>query len=97
MWDEMPEILRLRALLLVDDTDKFIEAYNNLTCESFGNLATIGPCLTSLLSAQRRVFVAVGMPGLFATTHRSERPARKESHRSCRSSGSRDLPDASVL
>ncbi|KAF9652041.1 hypothetical protein BDM02DRAFT_3184028 [Thelephora ganbajun] len=28
MWDEMPEVLRLRALLLVDDTDKFIETYN---------------------------------------------------------------------
>ena len=28
MWDEIPEILRLRALLLVDDTDKFIQ-----TCE----------------------------------------------------------------
>lgn len=32
MWDDMPEIVRLRALLLVDDTDKFIKTYN-LPCE----------------------------------------------------------------
>lgn len=27
MWDEMPEVLRLRALLLVYDTDNFIQTY----------------------------------------------------------------------
>ena len=29
MWEEMPEVLRLRALLLVEDTDKLIESYHS--------------------------------------------------------------------
>jgi hypothetical protein len=54
MWDEMPEVLRLRALLLVDDTDKFILTCN-LSCEYI--MTTVhGICL--ILSPARDIMVS---------------------------------------
>ena len=47
MWDEMPEVLRLRVFLLVDETDKFIETYN-LPCELIA-IQTGGSSLITLL------------------------------------------------
>jgi len=94
MWDEMPEILRLRALLLVDDTDKFIETYD-LPCEL---IATRDHWSVSH-NTYRLFYVrlVVRMPRFCAATHRSERPTREESCRRSRNSRSRDLPDVSVL
>lgn len=94
MWDEMPEVLRLRALLLVDDTDKFIETHN-LPCEF--TIARNRRLLYHGVSSPTYGCLAEGMPGHRATTHRFERPAHEEGHRRCRTSGSRGLPDVSVL
>ena len=94
MWDEMPEVLRLRALLLVDDTDKFIETHD-LPCEFTitRNRWLVSHVVSSPICGR----LAEGMPGRCATTHGSERPAHEEGHRRCRTSGPRDLPDVPVL
>jgi len=94
MWDEMPEVLRLRALLLVYEADKLIETYNSscefiVACDHFP--------VSHNTSSPFHVCLVVGMSGRCATTHRSERPTGEEGHRLCHISGSRGLPDISVL
>lgn len=94
MWDEMPEVLRLRALLLVYETDKLIETYS-LSCEF---MVTRNHFFAShSASSPFYVFLVVGMSGHCATTHRSERPTSEKGHRHCRTFGSRGLPNISVL
>lgn len=94
MWDDMPEILRLRALLLVDDTDKFIETYHS-PCEL--SVARNYRLVSHGISSPTHGCLVEGMPGRCATAHWSERPAHEEGHQRCRASGSRDLLDVPML